>query len=193
MRPQTTPATFERSGAAFDNPDHVAIVIHNYRWRLGLAAVYLSLSPSLFRKLVTDGRMPRPRLADGRRIYDFEELDMAFKALPREGEDAESSDVDRARLFRKRRFPAHTQHVYRLVIERLLRDENIGHRLVNQMTRKHIVQMIGKRAATPGAANDVLKKLKILIHFAVDNGWRREDPTVRLKGFHRGRISHLDG
>ena len=30
-------ATFERSAASFENPDHVAIVIHNYRWRLGLA------------------------------------------------------------------------------------------------------------------------------------------------------------
>ncbi len=30
-------ATFERSAAAFDNPDHVDIVIHNYRWRLSLA------------------------------------------------------------------------------------------------------------------------------------------------------------
>jgi len=30
-------ATFERSATAFQNPDHVAIVIHNYRWRLGLA------------------------------------------------------------------------------------------------------------------------------------------------------------
>jgi pimeloyl-ACP methyl ester carboxylesterase len=30
-------ATFARSAASFDNPDHVAIVIHNYRWRLGLA------------------------------------------------------------------------------------------------------------------------------------------------------------
>jgi pimeloyl-ACP methyl ester carboxylesterase len=29
-------ATFDRSAAAFDNPDHVDIVIHNYRWRLGL-------------------------------------------------------------------------------------------------------------------------------------------------------------
>jgi pimeloyl-ACP methyl ester carboxylesterase len=29
-------ATFDRSAAAFDNPDHVAIVVHNYRWRLGL-------------------------------------------------------------------------------------------------------------------------------------------------------------
>ena len=30
-------ATFDRSAASFDNPDHVAIVTHNYRWRLGLA------------------------------------------------------------------------------------------------------------------------------------------------------------
>ncbi|HEY4143343.1 MAG TPA: alpha/beta hydrolase [Pseudolabrys sp.] len=29
--------TFNRSAAAFDNPDHVAIVVHNYRWRLGMA------------------------------------------------------------------------------------------------------------------------------------------------------------
>ncbi|GAB7541003.1 alpha/beta hydrolase [Cupriavidus sp. 8B] len=29
--------TFDRSAVAFDNPDHVSIVIHNYRWRLGLA------------------------------------------------------------------------------------------------------------------------------------------------------------
>jgi pimeloyl-ACP methyl ester carboxylesterase len=30
-------ATFDRSAASFDNADHVEIVIHNYRWRLGLA------------------------------------------------------------------------------------------------------------------------------------------------------------
>ncbi len=30
-------ATFARSATAFDNPDHVAITLHNYRWRLGLA------------------------------------------------------------------------------------------------------------------------------------------------------------
>ncbi len=30
-------ATFNRSAAAFDNLDHVDIVIHNYRWKLGLA------------------------------------------------------------------------------------------------------------------------------------------------------------
>jgi pimeloyl-ACP methyl ester carboxylesterase len=30
-------ATFARTAASFDNPDHVDIVIHNYRWRQGLA------------------------------------------------------------------------------------------------------------------------------------------------------------
>jgi len=30
-------ATFDRSAASFDNADHVSIVIHNYRWRLGVA------------------------------------------------------------------------------------------------------------------------------------------------------------
>jgi len=30
-------ATFDRTAASFNNPDHVAIVIHDYRWRLGLA------------------------------------------------------------------------------------------------------------------------------------------------------------
>ena len=30
-------ATFDRSAASFENPDHVAVVVHNYRWRLALA------------------------------------------------------------------------------------------------------------------------------------------------------------
>jgi len=30
-------ATYDRTAQSFDNPDHVAIVVHNYRWRLGLA------------------------------------------------------------------------------------------------------------------------------------------------------------
>lgn len=49
------------------------------------AAIYLSLSPSFFRRLVDQKVMPRPRVAGGRRIWDVEELDLAFKALPREG------------------------------------------------------------------------------------------------------------
>ncbi|HTD34416.1 MAG TPA: alpha/beta hydrolase [Candidatus Elarobacter sp.] len=44
-------ATYARTAASFTNPDHVAIVIHNYRWRLGLAkgeAKYDALEQRLF-------------------------------------------------------------------------------------------------------------------------------------------------
>jgi excisionase family DNA binding protein len=62
------------------------------------AAMYLSLSPSFFRKLVAEKRMPRPRIAGGRRIWDVDELDLAFKALPREGGETDpiftSGDAD---------------------------------------------------------------------------------------------------
>jgi integrase len=86
------------------------------------------------------------------------------------------------------RMTAGTQGNYRRVIERLLRDENIGHRLVSQMTRQHVQTIMAKRAATPGAANDLLKKIRILIHFAMDNGWRKDDPTLRMKKYAAGEF-----
>ena len=65
------------------------------------AAMYLSLSPSFFRRLVDAKVMPRPRVVGTRRIWDVDELDAAFKALPREGgeddvafEGSESSWAD---------------------------------------------------------------------------------------------------
>lgn len=61
------------------------------------AAMYLSLSATFFRRLVEEGVMPRPRLAGRRRIWDVEELDAAFRTLPREGggdlDDIEKSDT----------------------------------------------------------------------------------------------------
>jgi hypothetical protein len=61
-------ATFARSAAAFDNPDHVAIAIHNYRWRLDLAddePKYANLERRLaeFRcRAPGKGRVPWPML-----------------------------------------------------------------------------------------------------------------------------------
>ena len=81
-----------------------------------------------------------------------------------------------------------TQRAYRSVIERLVRDENIGHRPVREMGRVHVQKIVARRAATPGAANDVLKKLKILLHFAIDNGWRKDDPTLRIQRFAEGEF-----
>jgi predicted DNA-binding transcriptional regulator AlpA len=48
------------------------------------AAMYVGISPSKFDELVTDNRMPKPRLIDCRKVWDVQELDLAFDELPRE-------------------------------------------------------------------------------------------------------------
>lgn len=48
------------------------------------AALYVGIGATKFRSLVTDGRMPKPRVIDGRRVWDIDDLDVAFKALPTE-------------------------------------------------------------------------------------------------------------
>ncbi len=55
------------------------------------AARYVGVGTTLFDKLVADGRMPKPRRADGRVIWDREELDRAFSALPRADADDTTS------------------------------------------------------------------------------------------------------
>jgi pimeloyl-ACP methyl ester carboxylesterase len=72
-------ATFERTAASFDNPDHVDIVIHNYRWRLSLAEgepQYGDLEARLFERpmitapTVTIGSDFDGAAADGRAYAD---------------------------------------------------------------------------------------------------------------------------
>lgn len=81
------------------------------------------------------------------------------------------------------RLKAPTQRAYRLAMERLLKLENIGHRKVNEMRREHVKRILAKRVDRPCAANDALKKLRILIRFAMDLDppWRRDDPTIKIK------------
>jgi len=81
-----------------------------------------------------------------------------------------------------------SRRTYRSVIERLIEEENIGHRRVAEMTREHVRSILSRRSETPGAANSVLQKLKVLLHFAIDNAWRRDDPTLRLKKFASGEF-----
>jgi len=49
------------------------------------AAAYVGVSPGLFDAMVEDGRMPRPRHANARRIWDRIQLDDAFACLPTDG------------------------------------------------------------------------------------------------------------
>jgi enterobacteria phage integrase len=80
-----------------------------------------------------------------------------------------------------------TQRQYRGWIEKLLLDEKLGPRLVHQMTRTHVRKIIGKRSSeTPGAANNTLAILKILMGFAIDNDWRSDNPALRIRRFELG-------
>ena len=81
-----------------------------------------------------------------------------------------------------------TQKTYRAVIEKLVLDEGIGHRQVAEMTRDHVRRMMAKRVDRPGAANSMLQKIKVLIHFAMDSGWRQDDPTLRIRKYAGGEF-----
>jgi predicted DNA-binding transcriptional regulator AlpA len=50
------------------------------------AAAYVGIGATKFDQLVADGRMPRPRRIDGRKVWDRAELDAAFDDLPRDGQ-----------------------------------------------------------------------------------------------------------
>jgi predicted DNA-binding transcriptional regulator AlpA len=52
------------------------------------AAIYIGISPTKFDEMVQDGRMPRPKRIDGATVWDQRRLDLAFEALPDEGDDA---------------------------------------------------------------------------------------------------------
>jgi enterobacteria phage integrase len=68
-----------------------------------------------------------------------------------------------------------------LVIERFLAEH--GHRKVVEMRREDVKKIMGLKSTTPGAANDLLKKIRTLIKFAIDAEWRADDPTLRIKTF----------
>jgi hypothetical protein len=50
------------------------------------AAIYVGIGLTKFDELVGGGRMPRPRLIDGRKVWDIRALDRAFDELPQEGD-----------------------------------------------------------------------------------------------------------
>jgi len=50
------------------------------------AARYIGVSPTKFDQMVADGRMPKPKPIDGRKVWDRHRLDIAFNALPDEND-----------------------------------------------------------------------------------------------------------
>ena len=48
------------------------------------AAMYVGVGVTKFDEMVADGRMPKPKRIDGRKLWDVRKLDVAFEALPEE-------------------------------------------------------------------------------------------------------------
>lgn len=58
------------------------------------AAAYVGVGATKFDAMVVDGRMPRPKRIDGRKVWDRLRLDSAFSALPTEdGDESPSGDA----------------------------------------------------------------------------------------------------
>lgn len=74
-----------------------------------------------------------------------------------------------------------TKRTYRLIIDRWTAEH--GRKRVVHLQRHHVVQHMGERmqASGPHAANSLLEKLRVLMRFALDNGWRRDDPTTTIR------------
>jgi hypothetical protein len=57
-----------------------------------MAAAYVGVGTTLFDLLVKDGRMPRPKRVNSRRLWDRQELDLAISELPHDDEGSVVSD-----------------------------------------------------------------------------------------------------
>ena len=121
--------------------------------------------------------------------YRIAEADKALPAARKERGEPGTFDRLLASYFESVDFQAlkaPTKRAYRLAMERLIRLETLGHRRVTDLRREHVKRITAKRVDRPSAANDALKKLRILIKFAIDLGWRRDDPTLHIKKLKEG-------
>src|SRR5262245_19328755 len=76
-----------------------------------------------------------------------------------------------------------SQRVTRGILDRFRAEH--GHRRVDQMQQQDVDRLIGEKAGTPAAANNLLKKLRVLMKFAIPR-YRKDDPTQGIECFKSG-------
>lgn len=74
-----------------------------------------------------------------------------------------------------------TKRTYRGILDRWRAEH--GAKRVTHLERRHVKEHIAKAATTSGphAANNLRQMLQIICRFAVDNDWRRDDPTIGVR------------
>jgi integrase len=80
-----------------------------------------------------------------------------------------------------RSLAAITQRVRRNMLERFRAEH--GHRPLKDLQRAHIRSIIGAKANTPEAANNLLKTLRVLLNYAVEIGMIASNPALRVKTY----------
>lgn len=78
---------------------------------------------------------------------------------------------------------AATRRTYRFAIDKWRKKH--GSKRVTHLERRHVLEHLAARFddGGPEAANQLRKVLKILCRFAIDNNWRRDDPTVGVRKY----------
>ena len=77
-----------------------------------------------------------------------------------------------------------TQEIYSRILEQL--STEYGNKPLHLLKRRHIRKMRDARAETPGAANNVLRMLKIVLNFAVEEELIELNPAARMKELQGG-------
>ena len=79
-------------------------------------------------------------------------------------------------------YPTHaeeTRRTYKTQLEKI-REEH-GHRMVSDLERQHIIAVRNDLNDDPDAANKWLRYIKMLMNFAIDIDWRKDNPALRIK------------
>jgi integrase len=76
-----------------------------------------------------------------------------------------------------------SQREYRLILEKFRGAH--GDKPVALLMRQHINDMLAQRATTPAAANNWLRLMKTLMAYAVEEGWRKDNPASGIRRIRR--------
>jgi integrase len=83
-----------------------------------------------------------------------------------------------------RRLAESTREMYRRVLEPLAAKH--GEKRVATLERRHIKGWRDARAETPGMANMIVSVVRLLMTYAIDNDYRKDNPALRIKTFKLG-------
>lgn len=80
-----------------------------------------------------------------------------------------------------------TQETQRRALERFV--EKFGDLPVSRISARHVREMMAQKVETPHAANYLIQTIRLIVRYAIEEGWRSDDPTV---GVRKIRV-HSDG